>query len=313
MNDVRADIRFGTRGSALAMWQTHHVMSLLQAVHPSLMIDHHIISTRGDKIVDTPLPLIGGKGLFTEALEAALFLEEIDAAVHSLKDLPTEQPDGLTIGAVIARANPADVLISRAGFTLATLPEGARVGTCSRRRAAQLLAVRPDLTLLDLRGNVDTRIRKALDDDSPYDAIVLAFAGVERLGQLSTVSEVIDLDIILPAPGQGAIAVQTRLNDDLISLLSPLNHAATALAVTAERAFLAGLGGGCSIPVAALAETRGTQLMLHGRVSSLDGRHVIEVGGFTTSLDEKNAQQLGRSLADQALAEGAHLILEQSP
>lgn len=312
MTAVRTHTRFGTRGSALAMWQTQHVMSLLQTVRPSLIIDHEVISTRGDQIVDTPLPLIGGKGLFTEALEAALYREQIDAAVHSLKDLPTEQPDGLTIAAIIERANAADVLISRAGCTLATLPPGARVGTCSRRRAAQLLAIRPDLTLLDLRGNVDTRIRKAFESDGPYDAIVLAYAGVERLNRLDAVSQILEYDDMLPAPGQGAIAVQTRHSDDLISLLSPLNHAATALAVRAERAFLAGLGGGCSVPVAAFAELRGSHLVLRGRVCSLDGRHLIDVGNFTTSLDDENAQQLGLSLAEQALAEGARIILEHS-
>lgn len=304
-------MRFGTRGSQLALWQTAHVMSLLQSARPALTVDQVVIDTRGDQIVDTPLPLIGGKGLFTEALDSALLRREIDAAVHSLKDLPTEQTAGLTLGAVVERANPADVLISRSGYTLATLPRGARVGTCSRRRAAQLRSFRPDLTLLDLRGNVDTRIRKALAPDTPYDAIVLAYAGVERLRRLDVVSQIFDFDVMLPAPGQGAIAVQTRSTAHLVDLFAPLDHAATVLAVSAERAFLTGLGGGCSLPIAALAELHETQLVLRGRVCSLDGQQVIDVTGFIPMPDVSGAQALGMSLAKRALDEGARQILDQ--
>ncbi|MBZ0274744.1 MAG: hydroxymethylbilane synthase, partial [Anaerolineae bacterium] len=191
-------LRFGTRGSDLALWQTRYVMALLKEAQPSLEVEYEIIRTRGDQVLDTPLPLVGGKGVFTAELEAALHEKRVDCAVHSLKDLPTEQPDGLTIGAIPVRANPADALISRAGYTLATLPQGARVGTSSTRRAAQLLHKRPDLQLLDIRGNVDTRIRKALAVDGDYDAIVLAYAGLDRLGFTDVVSQILDFDDMLP-------------------------------------------------------------------------------------------------------------------
>jgi hydroxymethylbilane synthase len=289
----------------LARWQTDHVAGLLQAAHPDLHIDTVIITTRGERLLDQPLPLIGGKGVFTAEIEAALHAGEIDYAVHSLKDLPTDPTDGLTIGATPERADPADVLISRAGYTLATLPEGASVGTSSRRRAAQLLHLRPDLKLIDIRGNVDTRIGKALAADSPYDAILLAYAGVERLGRLEVVSQRLSLDQMLPAPGQGALAVQCRR--DSCELLAPIQHPATAAAVSAERAFLAGLGGGCSLPIAAYAEIRDQTLHLRGRVNSPDGRQQIDV---RASGDPGAAEQIGRELAQTAHLRGAAALLE---
>jgi hydroxymethylbilane synthase len=311
MNSAIKTLRFGTRGSALALWQTRHVMALLTAAQPALQVEYEIISTRGDHLLDTPLPLVGGKGVFTAELEAALYEKGIDCAVHSLKDLPTDQPDGLVIGAVPARANPADVLISRAGYTLATLPEGASVGTSSTRRAAQLLHERPDLKLLDIRGNVDTRIRKALASDSPYDAIVLAYAGLERLGQLSVVTQALEFDDMLPAPGQGAIAVQTRDDPALVQTLAPIHHLETAVAVTAERAFLAGLGGGCSLPVAAYAYQKDSQLTLRGRVCSPDGAQQIDVRAAEHADSVQMAQALGTALAQQALEKGAKALMEQ--
>ncbi len=310
MTDLPGRVRIGTRGSALARWQADHVAGLLKAAYPRLAIDVEIITTRGDRVIESPLPEIGGKGLFTAELESALRGGRIDLAVHSLKDLPTDDPEGLALGAVPQRAAPADVLISRRRRTLNDLPHGAAVGTSSRRRAAQLVVARPDLRLLDVRGNVPTRIDKALDPAGPYDAIVLARAGLERLGRLDAVSEVLSLVVMLPAPGQGALAVQCRDESAWRTLLGPLDHAPTRAAVTAERAFLAGLGGGCAVPIAAYAVVDGGSLSLRGRVIALDGSRRIEVS-LTGRADEGHA--LGRRLAEHALEQGAAAILEAVP
>lgn len=310
MSIVTKTLRFGTRGSDLALWQTKHVMTLLQAAQLALQVEYEIIKTRGDEILDIPLPLVGGKGVFTAELETALHQKRIDCAVHSLKDLPTEQPKGLVIGAVPTRANPADVLISRNGYTLTTLPQGAVVGTSSYRRAAQLLCQRPDLQIRDIRGNVDTRIRKALAVDGGYDAILLAYAGLERLGHTDVITQVLDFDTMLPAPGQGAIAVQTRDDPMLLQTLLPIHHVPTAFAVTAERVFLAGLGGGCSVPVAAYARTEGTRLILRGRVCSLDGKQQIDVSATADVQNVQSAHVLGMSLAEDALNKGAKVLME---
>jgi hydroxymethylbilane synthase len=306
-------IRLGTRGSALARWQTDHVAARLREVHPGLQTEIVVLTTRGDQVLDVPLPQIGGKGLFTAELEDALRSGEIDLAVHSLKDLPTEDPAGLTIGAVLQRAAPNDVLVSRNNYTVSTLPQGATVGSSSHRRAGQLLQARPDLRMADIRGNVDTRIKKAHDPNGPYDAIILAQAGISRLGFHEAISEVISLDILLPAPGQGALAVQCRDDADSLALLKPLDHLPTRAAVTAERAFLAGLGGRCSVPVAAYGEPRGSELLLRGRVSSLNGAELVEVGMATYLLqggEVQAAEKLGRHLAEMALADGAAALLE---
>lgn len=306
-------LKFGTRGSDLALWQTKHVMALIQEKQLELQVEYEIIKTRGDQVLDKPLPLVGGKGVFTAELEAALRDKRIDCAVHSLKDLPTEQPDGLVIGAIPARANPADVLISREGYTLTTLPQGAKVGTSSYRRAAQLLHKRPDLKLLDIRGNVDTRIRKALAADGDYDAIVLAYAGVQRLGHLEIVTQVLDFDDMLPAPGQGAIAVQTRDDKTVLGTLALIHDQDAAFAVTAERAFLSGLGGGCSVPVATYAHWDEGQLILRGRVCSLDGTQVIEVRNTASARDMQAAYALGSMLAQTASEKGAKILMEHQP
>ncbi len=317
MTDLPAVVRIGTRGSSLARWQADHVAGLLRAAHKGLRVEITVIETHGDRVLDKPLPLIGGKGLFTAELEAALRDGEVDLAVHSLKDLPTENPPGLIVGAVPRRANPQDVLVSRSGAALDALPAGASVGTSSRRRAAQLLRHRPDLRVIDIRGNVDTRLRKAHDPDGPYDAVILARAGVERLGRLDDVTEVLPFDVMLPAPGQGALGVQCR--DDVLSraVLLPLTHGATRLAVTAERAFLGALGGGCAVPVAAYADVDmpGGALYLRGRVTAVEGDPQVEVADscpvsaeFDSARDA--AQSLGRSLAEQAIADGAAAILE---
>lgn len=299
--------RLGSRGSDLALWQTNHVRELLLEAWPDLAVPVETVSTRGDQVLDTPLPLIGGKGLFTAELEAALKNGAIDAAVHSLKDLPTEQPPGLAVGAIPSRTNPADVLVSREGYTLETLPPGATVGTSSRRRAAQLRDLRPDLVVANIRGNVPTRIRKAMDPDGPYDAIILAYAGLDRLGRLDAISQILPLEQMLPAPGQGALGIQCR--DELASRkrLAPLNHDSTSAAVTAERSFLAGLGGGCAVPIASYATLQDGQLTLQGRISSLDGSQKINVQG-KGSLE--TARELGLNLAEQALAQGAGVLLE---
>lgn len=303
-----ATLRLGTRGSVLARWQSDHIAALLQAAWPTLAVEIAVMHTQGDHILDKPLPLIGGKGLFTAELEAALRTGIIDLAVHSLKDLPTELPPGIAIGALPPRADVHDVVISRSGQTLAELPPGAVVGTSSRRRAAQLLHAYPHLCTADIRGNVDTRIRKALDADGPYDAIILAAAGVERLKRSNAITEVLPLDLMLPAPGQGALAVQCRSDPGLLQLLQPLDDAATRAAVTAERAFLSGLGGGCAVPVAAHAAIVRGRLQLRGRVASIDGRDLVDVTGDAAPED---AAELGAALAAQALVQGAAKILHE--
>lgn len=307
MIDTVASLTIGTRGSALARWQTDWVIERLKKSWPGLDCQIKLFHTSGDKILDKPLPEIGGKGLFTEELENALRAGEIDLAVHSLKDLPIDDATGLTLGAICVRTDARDVLISGQKHTLATLPQGARVGTSSLRRSAQLLAARPDLNLLPLRGNVDTRIRKALTGD--YDAIVLAAAGVTRLDLGAHITEYLSFDAMLPAPGQGALAVQCRSNDQhTIDVLGPLDDLATRRCVTAERAFLNGLGGGCSAPIAALAqsETRhqASEIRLIGLVASIDGRRVIRVSG-----DGPDPIVLGSELAQRALAQGAGELL----
>lgn len=302
--------KIGSRGSDLALWQSNHVAALLEQAHPDLKTEIVVISTKGDRVLDTPLPLVGGKGLFTAELEAALRSGEIDLAVHSLKDLPTDDPDGLTVGAIPERAHPADVLVSRENHTLAALPDGASIGTSSHRRAAQLLHQRPDLKMLDIRGNIDTRVRKALQPEGPYDAILLANAGLSRLGMGEVISEVLDFQHMLPAPGQGALGIQCRDEEQSLAWLAPLNHNDTAMAVTAERTFLAGLGGGCSVPIAAHAFKQADDIfVLQGRVCSLDGSVQIAVD-TTFSGDIKDARKAGKALAERAIREGAAQVLE---
>jgi hydroxymethylbilane synthase len=298
---------FATRPSALARWQTQWVIHALRGIYPDLDCEEKVITTKGDKILDKPLPEIGGKGLFTQELESELLSGAVHCAVHSLKDLPIQNSDGLTVGCIPVRAEVRDALISKDGFTLATLPQNAVVGTSSLRRAAQLLAVRPDVKIESLRGNVDTRLRKALDGQ--YHAIILAGAGITRLSLSTHVSEWLPLDVMLPAPGQGALAVQCRADDQTtLGLLAALDDESTRSTVTAERAFLSGLGGGCAVPVAAYAETviesQMSGVRLTGLVISTDGQKAIRVAGEGT-----NALQLGAELAQKALSQGANEIL----
>lgn len=300
---------FATRPSALARWQTRWVIQALKDLHPTLECEEKIITTQGDKILDKPLPEIGGKGLFTQELENELLSGTVRCAVHSLKDLPVENPVGLTIGCIPTRAEVRDALVSKNGYTITTLPKGASVGTSSLRRAAQILSRRPDLHTESLRGNVDTRLRKALNGQ--YDAIILAGAGLTRLGLDQHVTEWLSLDVMLPAPGQGALAVQCRADDQTtLDLLADLEDESTRKAVTAERAFLSGLGGGCSVPVAAFAEAKGQMskvISLMGLVISEDGKKAIHVN--RTGMDP---QLLGNELAQQARSQGANEILAVS-
>jgi hydroxymethylbilane synthase len=303
-------LTFSTRPSALARWQTRWVIRALQGIYPDLLCEEKVITTKGDKILDKPLPEIGGKGLFTQELEAELLSGDVHCAVHSLKDLPVQNPEGLTIGCIPVRGEVRDVLISKDAYSLATLPQHAIVGTSSLRRAAQLRAVRPDATIESLRGNVDTRLRKALDGG--YGAIILAGAGLTRLGLDSHVTEWLSLDLMLPAPGQGALAVQCRVDDETtLGLLSALDDESTRQAVLAERAFLSGLGGGCAVPVAAYAQTvmqpEIPGIRLTGLVISEDGKTAIRVTGEGIA-----PLQLGEELAQEAVAQGAGEVLAAS-
>jgi hydroxymethylbilane synthase len=311
---VRSSVRLGTRGSPLAVWQCEHVRSLLALQRPAVEYETVVITTTGDKILDTPLPLIGGKGVFTVELEQALHERTIDLAVHSLKDLPTVSSPGLAVGAVIQRADPADALVSRDGHTLRSLPKKAKVGTSSSRRAAQLLHARPDLEIIDLRGNAGTRLRKALDPAGPYDAVIMAVAALQRLEQMDIVSEILSEEAMLPAPGQGAIAVQCRDEESGFALVRDIGHQPTELETVAERAFLEGLGGGCAVPVAARAcYGEDGRLHVRGRVLAVDGSLQVEVEARAQipvdPTGRETAHATGVRLAEKALAKGAGELL----
>jgi hydroxymethylbilane synthase len=294
-------LKFATRPSALARWQTARVIQLLQAVYPGLECTERVIATTGDREINQLLPEIGRKGLFTHELEDALLAGEVHAAVHSLKDIPVEDTPGIVIAAIPEREAANDVLVSAGGETLSSLPERARVGTSSLRRSAQLFARRPDLTILPLRGNVETRLQKMLGGG--YDAIVLAQAGLTRLGLQEYISQVLPLDVMLPAPGQGALAVQCRADDtETLELLAAIHDPLTAAAVGAERAFLSGLGGGCSLPIAAFAEKNNGQIILTGAVLSADGKQAIRLSAADTEPD-KLGQRLAQFLIERGAAE----------
>ena len=301
----------GTRPSQLARRQTELVVYALRSAWPELQADVKVYTTRGDRQLDRPLPEIGGKGLFTAEIERALHQREIDVAVHSLKDLPIADSDGLIIGAVPEREAAHDVLVSRHQLPLEALPASPCIGTSSPRRCAQIMAARPDARVVTLRGNVDARLRKAASAE--YDAVVLAAAGIIRMGLEWQVTQHIPFQVMLPAPGQGALAIQCRADDEsTLALLRPLHHATTWAAVTAERAFLSGLGGGCSAPVAAYAEPDGSgsrcepSLRLQGLVASLDGQQMVRVAAEGSS---EESEQLGFRLAAEALARGARALL----
>jgi hydroxymethylbilane synthase len=274
---------------------------------PDLTVDIELIDTKGDKNRTDPLPAIGGKGLFTLELEEALREKRIDLAVHSLKDLPVEDSPGLTVVAIPLRAATSDLLVSRHAETVEELPSGAVVGTSSLRRAAQLLVVRPDLKMKDIRGNVETRLRKLDNPEQGYDAIILAQAGLDRLDFSLAYAYPIPAVLMLPAPGQGALGVQGRADDpDTNRYLESIDHAPTRAAATAERAFLNGLGGGCSVPVGALATVDGDRLRLQGMVAGVAGRQLIRV---QTDGPADQAEALGQALAREAIELGARSLL----
>ncbi len=302
----------GTRGSALALWQTHHVRNALLACDSQLEISVEVIHTKGDKILDTALSKIGDKGLFTKEIENALLDKTVDLAVHSLKDLPTEIHPDLTIAAVPAREDPADVLVSKGNLPLDKLPTGSKVLTSSLRRQAQLKHRRSDLLIESVRGNVQTRLRKFAESDA--QAIVFARAGLVRLGLSDRIAERIDPREFLPACGQGALAVEIRTGDsDLEKLLESIEDPQTRACTSAERAFLAGMGGGCQVPIGAYAviSTESSEMTLTSIVADLDGQRLLRKSlsaPFSTAAD---AEQLGRQLAEQILPAGGREILDQ--
>lgn len=301
----------GSRGSKLALWQAEWVATRLRALHPQLEVRIEIIKTSGDVLKDAPLTVIGGKGVFTKELEEALLDGRIDLAVHSLKDLPTILPDGLTIAAITEREDTRDALVLRENFNLASpslknLPEGAIVGTSSPRRLSQLKHLRPDINIKELRGNVDTRLRKL--DAGDYDAVILAAAGLRRLGLAERISAAIPTEEMLPAVGQGALAIETRIDDSFaIQLLAPLDHAPTRAACTAERSLLRSLGGGCQLPIAGHAVVAENRLRLEGLVAAQSGESIIRdalegAAAKATALGETLAQRLLQSGAASLLA-----------
>lgn len=304
---TKKKIRIGTRGSPLALWQSNWIKSRLQALHDGLEAEIVAIKTSGDKIQDVALAKIGGKGLFVKEIEEALLRREIDIAVHSMKDVPIKLPAGLAIAAIAERENPLDALISRDGKKLSELPDGARVGTGSLRRVTQLLNHRPDLEIVPLRGNIETRIKKLTTER--LDAIVLAAAGLRRMGWGDMIVETIDPRILLPAMGQGAIGIEARQYDvAVLELIVGLDHEETHIALDAERAFLKVLGGGCQVPIGAYAALDGENLTLKALVGSLDGRQIFRAEKTGLSRDARN---IGESLGKELLGQGAGKILEE--
>jgi hydroxymethylbilane synthase len=299
-------VKIGTRGSQLALWQANWVKSELMARHPQLNVELVIIKTKGDKILDVPLAKVGGKGLFVKEIENALLTGQVDIAVHSMKDMPAEIPSGLTVGAIPERETPWDALVSRKGEQLVDLPKGSRIGTSSLRRAAQLKNAHPTLEIEPLRGNLDTRLRKL--HEQKLAAIVLAAAGLQRLGQDHHITEIMTLGVMVPAVGQGALCIEVRANDPAIGpLVDELNHEPTRTAVIAERAFLKRLEGGCQVPIAGYARLDAGRVKLTGLVADLDGREIIrqDITG-----DPGDAAVMGVSLAEQLLAGGADDLLK---
>jgi hydroxymethylbilane synthase len=300
----------GSRGSQLALWQTNWVKGRIEVAFPGIEIEISIISTKGDRIQNVSLPKLGeqGKGLFTKEIEDAILDRRVDLAVHSLKDLPTDFVDGLHLGAICEREDSRDALVAPPSVkSFGDLPEGAVVGTSSLRRIAQILAVRPDLQTVPVRGNVDTRLRKL--EEGQYSAIILAAAGLRRLGHGDRITEYLSSDLMLSAVGQGALGIETRADDEEINaIVGTLDHTSTRIACTAERAFLKGLGGGCLVPIAALGVAEGGAIRLDGLVARPDGTRIVR-GASSAPVSEPEVA--GRRLAEELLERGADRILRR--
>ncbi len=304
---MRPSLRIGTRGSGLALWQARHVERLLSEHHPEINTEIIVIKTTGDKNLESPLSEIGGKGVFVKEIEEALLDERIDIAVHSLKDVPAEPPEALVLRAYVKRHDPRDAVITRSGLKLGELPNGSRVGTGSLRRASQILHHYPGLKIEHIRGNVDTRVRK-LREGEQYDAIVLALAGLERMGLGAHVTEIVSEKTVVPAPGQGIVAVQSRESDTTTNeLLKSINHSETALQAIAERAFLKRLSGDCNVPLGCLAETDGNSIYITGVLAKPDGSVLLKesISGVVG-----NAEALGENLAEVILQSGGRKLLK---
>jgi hydroxymethylbilane synthase len=298
-------IRIATRESPLALWQAEYVSDLLRRAHPHLSVELVPLKTQGDKLLDVPLAKVGGKGLFVKELEQALLDGRADVAAHSMKDVPVELPEGLELPVILARHDPRDAIVSRDGAGLASLPAGATLGTSSLRRKCQLARLRPDLRLVDLRGNIHTRLRRL--DAGDFDAIVLARAGLERMGMQTRIAETLDPERMLPAIGQGAIGIERRVADGPVAeLIAALHDEDTATCVAAERALNRRLGGGCQVPIAGFAELAGDQIQLRGLVATVDGGVTLEESG---SAPRAGARDLGEALAGTLQARGASEIL----
>jgi hydroxymethylbilane synthase len=300
-------LRIATRKSPLALWQAEHVKARLQQAHAGLEVELVTMSTQGDKILDTPLAKIGGKGLFVKELEQGMLEDRADIAAHSIKDVPMDFPAGLFLAAILEREEPCDAFVSNTCASLNELPQGAVVGTSSLRRRSQLLSKRPDLQIHDLRGNVNTRLAKL--DNGEYDAIILACAGLVRLDMGDRIRERLSAEQILPAVGQGAIGLEAREGDDeVLALISVLDDAETRYRVTAERALNLRLQGGCQVPIASHALLEGDELYLRGLVGEPDGSRIISADIRGPKVD---AEQLGVQLADELLSKGARAILDK--
>ncbi|MBC8014447.1 MAG: hydroxymethylbilane synthase [Sporomusaceae bacterium] len=303
----RKKLIIGTRSSKLALWQANYIAECIRNQYPEVEVSILHIMTTGDKILDVPLAKIGGKGLFTKELEIAMLAGDIDLAVHSLKDMPTELPMGLLLAAITERVDPGDALISPKYGSIDNLPQGAKVGTSSLRRKAQLLKYRPDLTISDLRGNLDTRLKKM--DTEELDAIILAVAGLKRLGWQDLITQILPKDICLPAVGQGALAIEARTDDlEVRTMLEFINHQQTRWAVEAERAYLAEVEGGCQIPIGVYGYIEQELLVLEAAILSVDGKQQIRQ---TISGQPSEGIQLGRTLAQQMLDCGGREILKE--
>jgi hydroxymethylbilane synthase len=310
-SSVPSALRLGTRGGDLALWQAREIARLITAGRPDVSIDLHVIRTAGDRRASAPIEQVGGTGVFTREIEQALAAGHIDLAVHSLKDLPTRLGEGLTLAAIPERADPRDALVAPPGTRLATLPCRARVGTSSSRRRAQLLALRPDLLTLDLRGNVPTRLAKL--DRGDYDAVVLACAGLQRLGLAGRAAEILEPDVMMPAPGQGALAVEARIEDaGVVALLETIDHRLTRLATTVERTCLAELDGGCQAPVGALAAWTGEAMTARAAVVSAGGDRAVRARIDAVIRTDAEAARAGLLLAERLLQQGAAEILAEA-